>query len=156
MQAVTNPLIHQPQFNLPVLKEGAQGDAVRELQQLLMQRYCYVAAVDGIFAVATTSAVKAFQNRVFLPTTGIVDDRTWRAIYKDAPVDMPVLLPGSQGELIVIVQQKLRKTHDYHAPIDGDFGSQTTAAVKAFQTRLGLSADGIVNDKVWCYLSKII
>jgi peptidoglycan hydrolase-like protein with peptidoglycan-binding domain len=155
MQAIKTQLSNEVKFNLPVLKEGAQGDAVRELQQLLIQRYCYVGEVDGIFGMTTTSAVKAFQDRVFLPTTGIVDERTWQAIYKNAPVDMPILLPGSQGQFITMVQQKLRKTHDYNAAIDGDFGCETTAAVKAFQTRLGLSADGIVGNNTWYKLSKV-
>jgi peptidoglycan hydrolase-like protein with peptidoglycan-binding domain len=155
VQAAKNQPTNETLFKKPVLKERDRGDAVKELQQLLIQRYCYVGTVDGIFAVATTSAVKAFQHRVFLTTTGIVDERTWRAIYKGAPVDMPVLQLGSQGKFVIFVQQKLRITNDYSARVDGNFGYQTATAVKAFQTRLGLVADGIVDDKTWWQLSKI-
>lgn len=155
MQAAKNQLTNENQHQHPILKERDQGDAVKQLQELLIQRCCYVGAVDGIFAVATTCAVKAFQNRVFLPTTGIVDDQTWRAIYKGAPVDMPVLQIGSQGQLVIILQQKLQFTGEYYAAINGDFDYQTAAAVTAFQRRVGLVADGVVGDKTWCQLSKI-
>ena len=39
--------------------------------------------------------------------------------------------------------------------IDGDFGKDTLAAVKAFQQDRGLKVDGIVGPKTWAALGTI-
>ena len=36
--------------------------------------------------------------------------------------------------------------------IDGDFGKKTEAAVKKYQTAIGISADGICGKTTWKYL----
>ncbi|MBW4634954.1 MAG: peptidoglycan-binding protein [Iphinoe sp. HA4291-MV1] len=145
----------EAQLNKPELKEGSRGEEVKELQDLLQRYKLYTGAIDGIFGPATTKAVKAFQHRVFLKEDGIVGDKTWRALYKGAPVDMPVLKKGSKGDLVVTIQKILQTTKDYHGKVDGDFNSRTEDAVKAFQKRVGLTQDGIVGDRTWFELSKI-
>ena len=45
---------------------------------------------------------------------------------------------------MIKVQQALELLGYYDGPIDGDFGKGTTAAVKAFQKKRGMKADGIV------------
>jgi peptidoglycan hydrolase-like protein with peptidoglycan-binding domain len=143
------------QLNKPVLKEGSRGEAVEELQ-LLLQKYCaYSGPVDGIFGSATTGAVRLFQYRVFLTQDGIVGDKTWRALYKGAPVDMPTLKRGSKGQLVKTLQERLHIAGEYAGEFDGDFGSATEAGVKSFQQGNGLSADGIVGDRTWFALSKV-
>lgn len=54
-----------------------------------------------------------------------------------------LLKKGSKGDDVKKLQAFLR------IGADGDFGSGTEAAVKAWQTKNGLSADGIVGDKTW-------
>jgi len=44
------------------LKKGDQGSEVRELQNLLVERYCPV-DIDGVFGPQTYSAVRAFQAK---------------------------------------------------------------------------------------------
>lgn len=51
---------------------------------------------------------------------------------------------GDRGSSVVKVQQALELLGYYDGPIDGDFGKGTTAAVKAFQKKRGMKADGIV------------
>jgi peptidoglycan hydrolase-like protein with peptidoglycan-binding domain len=151
-------------LNKPVLKEGSKGDAVKELQKLLLDKGYYdtcekkadKSVIDGDFGKKTTFAVKGFQARVFLTVDGIVGDRTWRALFKGAPVDMPVLKLGSTNVgLVKIVQQKLIFSRDYQGKIDGQFSTKTETAVKSLQKRVGLTADGIVGDRTWFELSKI-
>jgi peptidoglycan hydrolase-like protein with peptidoglycan-binding domain len=38
-------------------------------------------------------------------------------------------------------------------PVDGKLGKKTKAAVKAFQRKQGLTADGVVGEKTWSALS---
>jgi peptidoglycan hydrolase-like protein with peptidoglycan-binding domain len=69
---------------MPVLREGAHGELVRELQAALAE---YAAQrwetapeqVDGIFNADTATAVEAFQRWHGLAVDGIVGDQTWAA-----------------------------------------------------------------------------
>lgn len=45
--------------------------------------------------------------------------------------------------------QYLLNARGYHVTVDGNFGALTDAAVKAFQTDNGLTADGVVGNKTW-------
>jgi len=51
-----------------------------------------------------------------------------------------------KGEKVTVLQEQLKKINAYNGPITGFFGSMTEEAVKQFQAKNGLSADGIVND----------
>ena len=65
--------------------------------------------------------------------------------------DYPTLKKGNKGEYVAVLQQKLI-FNGYSLPhygIDGDFGSETEKAVKAFQKDHGLTADGVVGKKTW-------
>ena len=45
--------------------------------------------------------------------------------------------------------QYLLRHHGFSLVVDGDFGSKTDAAVRAFQTSRGLVIDGIVGPQTW-------
>ena len=62
------------------------------------------------------------------------------------------LKKGSEGEQVKALQRMLYAM-GYNIgsnPIDGDFGSKTDAAVRAYQKKYGLAVDGIVGVKTWC------
>ncbi|MBW4666775.1 MAG: peptidoglycan-binding protein [Cyanomargarita calcarea GSE-NOS-MK-12-04C] len=143
-------------LNKPVLTEGSSGANVKELQILLKDSYhLYTDAIDGVFGANTRNAVKAYQHRVFLNEDGIVEDKTWLALYKGAPIGMPILKEGDKGDLVMLVQKIVIGSKDYRGKIDGKFGSDTEKAVKALQKRTGLPTDGIVEDRTWYELSKL-
>ncbi|MDR0915971.1 MAG: spore cortex-lytic enzyme [Oscillospiraceae bacterium] len=50
---------------------------------------------------------------------------------------------GSSGDVVKQIQTKLKNWGYYTSGIDGVFGSGTEKAVKAFQSKNGLTADGI-------------
>ena len=58
-----------------------------------------------------------------------------------------VLRRGSTGDAVVTVQKKLKQWGYYTGAVDGIFGSRTEAAVRYFQRKNGLTADGIVGKK---------
>jgi peptidoglycan hydrolase-like protein with peptidoglycan-binding domain len=61
----------------------------------------------------------------------------------------PTLHSGSTGEAVRELQTALQETGNDPGPIDGVFGSQTEAAVKAFQAERGITVDGIVGPITW-------
>ena len=63
----------------------------------------------------------------------------------------PVVQNGNQGHPIRALQFLLR-AHGHNLAVDGMFGSATEAAVKAFQTGKGMTADGIVTPQTWSAL----
>jgi peptidoglycan hydrolase-like protein with peptidoglycan-binding domain len=60
----------------------------------------------------------------------------------------PVEQEGSAGENVSTVQYLLNG-HGSDLAVDAIFGPKTTAAVRAFQTEHGLTADGIVGNQTW-------
>lgn len=139
----------------PVLKQGARGEAVREVQVILADLGIYKGSIDGVFDLDVKNAVITFQHRVFLVEDGIVGPLTWQALYTNAPVNMPVLTLGSKGKSVVLLQNLLNTTKDYLGVMDGIFGPLTKAAVQAFQKRSSLVEDGIVGERTWKALSNV-
>ena len=58
-----------------------------------------------------------------------------------------VLKQGSRGSEVKTMQSKLKNWGYYSGSVDGIFGAKTTTAVKYFQRKNGLVADGIVGAK---------
>lgn len=54
---------------------------------------------------------------------------------------------GSRGNEVVQIQTKLKRWGYYNGSIDGIYGNQTVSAVKYFQRKNGLTADGIAGAK---------
>ena len=63
-----------------------------------------------------------------------------------------LLMRGSTGAKVTIVQEKLRALGFLSGKADGYFGSQTHEAVTAFQKETGLTVDGIVGKKTFTML----
>ncbi len=64
----------------PVLRPGARGATVGDLQALLNGLGYWCGPVTGNYALTTTQAVTAVQKVAGLPRTGVCDARTWAAI----------------------------------------------------------------------------
>ena len=54
---------------------------------------------------------------------------------------------GSRGDEVKKIQDKLKRWGYYSGSVDGIYGTQTVEAVKKFQRKNGLSADGIAGEK---------
>ena len=66
-------------INMPVLKLGDSGEAVRFLEQLLIC-YGYPNSFNAQFDADTKKAVEAFQKAQKLTVDGVVGKNTWRAL----------------------------------------------------------------------------
>ena len=142
-------------LNKPTLQIGSTGQAVWELQQLLYHWGYYFGPFDGNFTIQVKNAVIAYQHRVFLIEDGIVGSLTWQALYSGAPVNMPILMNGSSGNAVKIVQKVLKMNGYYSGFVDGFFGPMTDVAVRHFQISKNLPQDGIVGYRTWHALSKL-
>ena len=128
---------------------GSSGPVVRAVQQAVGT------GVDGSFGQATRAAVEDWQSRHDLPTTGVVDSATWRALLaaggtSTTPAANPltrylgtVLRRGSHGLAVRALQTRLGIV------VDGSFGPQTKAAVNRFKRAHHLPADGVVRRAAW-------
>lgn len=63
-----------------VLRQGAKGDEVKEVQRRLKQWGYYKGSVDGVFGAGTRSAVIAFQKKNGLKADGVVGKATYQAL----------------------------------------------------------------------------
>lgn len=66
--------------------------------------------------------------------------------------NIPTLRRGSQGDEVADLQMLLNSKFGYDLDVDGNFGKATETAVKDFQKKHGLTADGVVGPKTWAAL----
>ena len=133
----------------PVLKRGASGTAVRQLQAGLREAGHDPGPIDGQFGAATEAAVRAFQQEKGIAVDGVVGPITWLNIDEDAVFSHPVLRRGSTGNAVRRVQKRLTLAGYDAGDVDGIFGSATEAGVKALQRASGLDDDGVVGPLTW-------
>ena len=158
------------------IEEGDTGVAVRELQYLLAFVGSFLQAVrpiaiDGIFGRNTRAAVEDLQAYAGLEQTGVVDERTWNALYRTyrtllaslpadyyssstVPYPGSPLRVGSTGAYVRTLQAYLNRISDVYANIpkltvDGQFGNATRAAVQAYQRIFGIEPSGVVAAYTW-------
>ncbi len=157
------------------IRQGSTGTLVKDLQVLLNYIGDYYPTIppvstDGVFGPATTQAVIEFQKTFGLDQDGVVGKATWNKIYNiyygilnnvndpNKPSATPYpgtpLKLGSRGEDVKVIQVYLSAISKAVSGIpavsvDGVFGAQTEAAVKAFQQKYGLTVDGIVGKQTW-------
>lgn len=162
-----------PQGYQTVLQYGDSGTAVEVIQYYLSVLAKYYntipdLVITGEFDADTRSTVVAFQKQFGLTPDGIVGRNTWNQLYSayrgiilENPTSEGIFLypgyfleVGSSGEAVVALQTYLLALSEVFndipaVTVDGQFGKQTENAVKAFQTRFSLNANGIVGPVTW-------
>ncbi len=160
--------------NVVVMRSGTKGEAVKRLQQRLMDLRYYTCTVDGIYNADDIAAVKAFQRKNGLKIDGIAGLETQLALYSDSalpattvalitttPVPAATATPkntapaiptgtlrlGDSGDAVKSLQTRLKALGYYTGKADGIFGTGTATAVTAFQKAAKLTADGIAGAK---------
>jgi Putative peptidoglycan binding domain len=124
--------------------EGGRIGPLADTVQYLLRARGYSATVDGQVGPQTTAAIKTFQTDRGIASDGIVGNQTW-------PVLIVEVSQGDQGDAVRAVQEQLQY-RDLPAckslAIDGDFGSLTDAAVRAFQTYVRDNQAALVDEPV--------
>ena len=135
------------------LKSGARSDAVKQLQQALINAGVAVkGGADGVFGANTQAALKQYQQALGVNASGVVDDATVNAIAQGrtvsaGPTGMVGLKSGSLGDSVKSLQQALIKAGvNLRGGADGIFGPATSQALKSFQQSQGINPSGVVDD----------
>ncbi len=158
------------------LQFGSTGMGVRVLQFYLRLLNYFIPSIpyielDGIYGEATENAVRAFQEYVGLPADGIVGANTWRAlinlyeqierevqtqydVISTLPAPGLVLTIGSTGDVVRRIQEYINMIarNDNAIPsvtVDGIYGQQTAAAVRAIQAQSDLPQTGRIDPLTW-------
>ncbi|MGN0995475.1 MAG: peptidoglycan-binding protein [Candidatus Ventricola sp.] len=143
------------------LKLGSSGSSVRDLQTDLTTLGYYWADITGSFGSKTETAVKLFQSKNGLTPGGVAGTKTLNAIASaiakkggsssssssGSSSSSSTLKLNSQGTKVSQLQTDLKQLGYYYADITGNFGEKTEAAVKLFQSKNGLTADGVAGTK---------
>ena len=145
------------------LKEGTSGEVVKDVQTKLKALGFYSGSITGNVGDRTKKAIKDFQSKYGLTVDGVAGPQTIAkidAVYSEqkAAGTLPSgtssasssgsgMKLGSTGSGVRDLQTDLTTLGYYWADITGSFGSKTEAAVKLFQKKNGLTADGVAGTK---------
>ena len=136
--------------------EGDSGEYVTKIQKRLKVLGFFSGSASGGFGPNTKTAVKAFQKACDLEQTGYVTKELYALMMSDEapskvkPEVTPAaqqkyvkLSPGDTGERVKALQRRLKALGYFGGNIGGNYLTQTSDAVKAFQKKLGLERTGI-------------
>lgn len=124
-------------------KMGMSGDDIKRIQTRLYE-LGYLPGKDlisGDFDSATDKAVKAMQTANGLNGDGLVGQMTVELIYSEEVVANLISF-GDKGDIILACQKRLKELGYLTTTPDGNYGNDTLAAVKLFQSRNNLVVDG--------------
>ncbi len=115
-------------------------------QVALYRHGFYKGPIDGIAGPLTRRAIRDFQRSKGLEPDGVVGRRTRAAFgrYGGPLFGTRVLVRGTVGFDVSVLQFLLAKRGSPVRALDSSFGPVTEGYVRRFQRRTGLSADGIV------------
>ena len=130
------------------LVTGSAGEAVRDLQIRLAKLGLDANGDEpGSFGDATSTAVRAFQDRRGLVSDGFCGRETWSALveagYRLGDRLLYLRQPMLRGDDVATVQQRLGSLGFDAGRVDGMFGPRTATALEDFQRNLGLTVDGV-------------
>ncbi|NEP02896.1 MAG: peptidoglycan-binding protein [Symploca sp. SIO2E9] len=136
-----------------LLKRGARGSEVTQLQRRLQELRYFNQQPTGFFGSITENAVRAFQLDSRLQVDGIVGPATEVRLFPDSrfgsalPISSQTsgtLRRGSRGTQVSQLQQRLQNLGYFNRQPTGFFGSITENSVRAFQRDYRLQIDGVV------------
>ena len=140
---------------------SVDADTVRDVQQKLKDLGIYSGEVTGNIGNKTTTAIKAFQEKYGLTADGVIGNATLAKLNEvtsekttSAPAATPVASTVS-ADTVRDVQQKLKDLGIYSGEVTGNIGAKTTAAIKSFQEKYGLTADGVIGNATLAKLNEV-
>ncbi len=139
------------------LQRGDSGEAVAKLQARLRDAGYYDGPVTGYYGADTQGAVTRLQQDSGLQADGVAGPSTLNSLNTPSFSPFPSGTPFTTspnpnaigvdaGRFSVLELQKRLKARGFNpGTIDGNFGSQTQAAVRAAQQYYGVSEGDILN-----------
>ncbi len=146
--------------------EYDKGSLIRSeiMLQVVLKNYgYYTSKIDGDFGPISKKALKEFQSSNNLVSDGILGKNTCKTLNNKINVVKKTIKTTNslntnsqirKSTEILNVQNKLSELGLYSGEIDGINGSRTKIAIKNFQTKAGLTPDGIIGPKTLSALEK--
>ncbi len=141
------------------LNPGDTGEAVKRLQSRLKELGFFSGLIGGNYLTKTTDAVRLFQAAINHAQTGVATPEMQAILFSDSAPDYTsvesdyvTLEKQDSGIQVMYLQQRLIELGYLTGTADGDFGSRTESAVRAFQTQMGLPATGTATPDTQSYL----
>lgn len=132
-----------PTYTDDVLRKGARGEAVTQLQTQL-RAWNLSVEIDGAFGVHTEAAIRAFQRAHFLPDDGVVGPETRAALSYNLRLGGPSFGPMGGSANIGIGHKALQQQRNANNTI--------AIGTVAAQYAVGLADSTIVGVKAGRYL----
>ena len=144
-----------------LLQSGSDGTQVTALQEALIELGYLTGKADGIYGSGTANAVMKLQKANGYPVTGYADANLQALIFNGKPVNsrgvktaiktLPAIdgitvRSGDKGVLVRSIQTQLKALGFYTGSISGTCDSATVNAIKAFQKKHNLTADGVAGE----------
>ena len=137
-------LLYSDEIKPNFLSYGEKSDVVLACQERLKELGYLTTTPDGAYGEDTVVAVKQFQARNDQVVDGYLGPST-RIALNSPDARANGLMLGERGDAVTKVQQLLNK-HGYlvSGNVTGYYGEATENAVRNFQSRNGLTSDGLV------------
>ena len=129
-------------------KNGLTGTGTADVKT---QQLLFSASALSKEAPQTTASVDSDDDLGDTNDVVIAADGDADGVAQDAEYTKK-LSRGSKGEQVKLVQQRLTDLGYFDGPISGNYMNQTQAAVKEFQAKNGLTADGVTGEDTWAVL----
>lgn len=128
---------------LNTIKFGDTGNTVKVAQYLIL--FCAIGEATGNFDANFDNYVKTYQSEHNLEADGIIGKKTWAAILNE----LPTCSTSKQRTSVYTCAIQIMLNN---LIVDGIYGNNTKKAVAAYQSAVGLVADGICGPKTWAKL----
>ena len=161
----------EPTYTIPenTARKGSTGKDARAVQKRLKDLGYYIGVLDGNFTAACVKVLKDFQTANGLEADGVAGKSTYAVLFSNTalrkgvtPSPVPAVTPapgqeesgipveasyetlrrGDNNSDVAMMQQALINLGYLSGEPDGNYGTQTQKAVKAFQKSNGLATDG--------------
>ena len=146
-KATATPKVSQNTY----LRKGNSGSQVRQMQDRLIALGYLLGTSTGTFDESTEAGVIRFQDRHTSYSDGVAGPDTLNALYSSsakkttsaaAIIGITLKEGSTNAQAVRVLQQRLKALGYYTGSVDGDFGTGTSDAVKAFQRANKLTVDG--------------
>ncbi len=132
----------------------APAARVAALKCLMSERGYYRGPVDGIYGKAIINSVRTWKAERRQPADDRWFRKDWTALLSGG--SRPILKLGSASAYAPYVRRVQRAINaadiGIKTNVDGTFSADTTAAVKRYQRRVGLTQSGVVDVPTWAKL----
>lgn len=141
----TKELLFSDDAKYYLAKVGMKGDDISRIQRRLYEMG-YLAKeeyITGYFGDVTEAAVKQMQQNNGLAADGKVGHDTMEMLYSET-AKANIISYGDKSDVVLACQERLKELGYLTTKPDGQYGNDTVAAVKQFQSRNDLVVDGFL------------